>query len=99
LGFVYVIHMGEEQRTIHGKPVTDEQVQAWADEAEAGYDLRALRKRRRGRPAVGDGPGKPVTVRFDEQTLAALHERAKQEGLANESEAIRAAVRAWTHVA
>ncbi|ANC29917.1 ribbon-helix-helix domain-containing protein [Isoptericola dokdonensis] len=67
--------------------------------AEAGYDLPALRKRRRGRPAAGDGPGKPVTVRFDEQTLTALRERAKQEGLANESEAIRAAVRAWAHVA
>lgn len=93
--------MSEEQRTIHGEPVPDEQIQAWADEAEAeaGYDLPALRKRRRGRPAVGDGPGKPVTVRLDEQTLTALRERAEQEGLANESEAIRAAVRAWAHVA
>ncbi|WP_340697159.1 ribbon-helix-helix domain-containing protein [Cellulosimicrobium funkei] len=90
--------MSEEHRTIHGEPVPDEQIQAWSDEAEAGYDLPALRKRRRGRPAAGDGPGKPVTVRLDEQTLTALRERAKQEGLANESEAIRAAVRAWAHV-
>jgi len=91
--------MDEKQRTIHGKPVTDEQIQAWADEAEAGFDLPALRKSRRGRPAVGHGPGKPVTVRLDEQTLAALRKRAEHEGLANESEAIRAAVRAWAHVA
>ncbi|NMF27063.1 ribbon-helix-helix protein, CopG family [Cellulosimicrobium aquatile] len=55
--FVYVIPVSEEQRTIHGKPVPDE------------------------------------------QTLTALRERAEREGLANESEAIRAAVRAWAHVA
>lgn len=91
--------MDDNERTIHGKPVTDEQIQGWADEAEAGYDLPALRKRRRGRPAAGNGPGKPVTVRLDEQTLTALRKRAEHEGLANESEAIRAAVRAWAHVA
>ncbi len=94
---MYVIPVSEEQRTIHGKPVPDEQTRAWAD--EAGYDLPALRTRRRGRPTAGDGPGKPVTVRLDEQTLTALRERAEREGLANESETIRAAVRAWAHVA
>ena len=26
-------------RTIKGKPVSDEQIQAWADEAEAGYPV------------------------------------------------------------
>ena len=29
-------------RLIHGKPVSDEQIQAWADEAERGYDLTKL---------------------------------------------------------
>ena len=93
--------MGEDKvtRTIRGSAVSDEQIQSWADEAEVGYNLPELRKRRRGRPPVGSGPGQPVTVRFDEQTLAALRARAKEEGLANESEAIRAAVRAWAHVA
>ena len=93
--------MGEDRvtRTVRGSAVSDEQIQAWADEAEAGYNLPELRKRRRGRPPVGSGPGQPVTVRFDEQTLTALRARAKEEGLANESEAIRAAVRAWAHVA
>lgn len=79
------------------QPVSDEQVQRWADEAEAGYDVAALR--RRGRPSAGDGPGTVVPVRLDAPTLAALNERARAEGMANRSEAIRAAVRAWTHVA
>jgi uncharacterized protein (DUF4415 family) len=83
--------------TIHGVPVDDDQVETWAAEAEAGYDVSALR--RRGRPATGTGPGRPVTVRLDETTLAALNARAKAEGLTSQSEAIRAAVRSWTHVA
>lgn len=84
--------------TIHGKPVGDDQVATWVAEAEAGYDLPALR-RRRGRPSAGVGPGRPVTVRLDEATLAALNARAQAEGLTSQSEAIRAAVRSWTHVA
>jgi hypothetical protein len=87
--------MGEQK--IRGQAVTDEQIQAWADEAEAGYDVAKLR--RRGRPSAGEGPGVVVPVRLDARTLAALNERAKSEGLANRSEAIRAAVRAWTHLA
>ncbi|RKS80566.1 ribbon-helix-helix CopG family protein [Motilibacter peucedani] len=82
---------------VRGELVDGAQLQAWADEAEAGYDVAALR--RRGRPAAGDGPGVVVTVRLDEATLAALLERAEAEGLPNRTEAIRAAVRAWAHVA
>ncbi|MFT4187137.1 MAG: ribbon-helix-helix domain-containing protein [Aeromicrobium sp.] len=84
-------------RLIHGKPVSDEQIQAWADEAEAGYDLSQLPPPRRGRPPVGDGPGTVVPVRLDAATIAALTERAKAEGITTRSEAIRAAVREWTH--
>ena len=29
-------------RLLHGEPVSDEQIQAWADEAERGYDLTKL---------------------------------------------------------
>ena len=29
--------------TIDGVPVTDEMIQAWADEAERGYDVEVLR--------------------------------------------------------
>ena len=95
-GFVYTIDVSEH--LLHGKPVTDEQIQMWADEAEAGYDPATLPKPRRGRPPVGGGPG-VVPVRFDAATLAALNARAQAEGIQNRSEAIRAAVRAWAHIA
>lgn len=95
--FVYTNPVSD--RLLHGKPVTDEQIQAWADEAEAGYDLSKLPKPRRGRPSLGDGPGVVVPVRLDAATLAALTARAEAEGIATRSDAIRAAVREWTHVA
>lgn len=86
------------ERLLHGKPVTDERIRMWADEAEAGYDPATLPEPRRGRPPVGGGPG-VVPVRFDAATLAALNARAQAEGIQNRSEAIRAAVRAWAHIA
>lgn len=85
--------MGDEK--IDGIPVDDELVQEWADEAEAGYDVQRLRKR--GRPTVGDGPGIVVPVRMDATLLEALNARAEQEHVSR-SEAIRAAIRAWTQV-
>ena len=95
--FVYTIDVSEH--LLRGESVTDEQIQAWADEAEAGYDLASLPKARRGRPPVGDGPGVVVPVRLDAATLAALTARAEAEGIQNRSEAIRAAVKAWVDVA
>lgn len=97
MNFVYDICMSE--RLLHGKFVSDEQIQAWADEAERGYDLTKLPPPRPGRPPVGKGPGAAVTVRLDAQTLNALMERAAREGIDSRSDAIRAAVREWTHVA
>ena len=38
---IYTRHM----ETIDGVPVTDEMIQAWADEAERGYDVEVLRAR------------------------------------------------------
>lgn len=82
--------------TINEVPVTDQMVQDWADEAEAGYDVEKLRKR--GRPSIGDGPAVVVPVRMDTELLEALNARAEQEQVSR-SEAIRAAVRAWIDVA
>lgn len=81
---------------INGIPVTDEMIEEWADEAEAGYDVAALRKR--GRPTIGEGHGTVVPVRMDEALLRALNARAEQEHVSR-SEAIRQAIRAWTRVA
>ena len=39
--------------TINGTPVTEEQIAAWAAEADAGYDVDALKRRGRGRPGCG----------------------------------------------
>lgn len=61
LSFVYDIAVGVHH--IHGRRVSDEQIQAWADEAEAGYDLRQLPRPTPGRPPVGRGLGTVVTVR------------------------------------
>jgi hypothetical protein len=76
-----------------GEPVTEEQIQAWADEAEPGYSVDRLR--RGGRPTVGDSPGEVIAVRMDETLLTA---RAAHDH-ASRSEAIRAAVRVWTDAA
>lgn len=48
-------------RLIRDTPVSDEQIQAWADEAERGYDLTELLPPSPGRPLVGNGPGVSVT--------------------------------------
>ena len=81
---------------LRGQPVADEQIQEWADEAEAGYDVPTLG--RRGRPTVGEGPTEVITVRLDKATLDAMLTRARAEGVPNRSEAIRRAVRAWSAV-
>ena len=70
----------------------EQQVDEWAEEAEAGYDMERLRKR--GRPARGSSPAQVVPVRFTGEELAALTARAEREHL-NRSEAIRQAVRKW----
>lgn len=86
--------MGE---TINGVPVTEEQIAAWQAEAAHGYEVEGLR--RRGRPRLGaDGPSEVVPVRMDKAMLSDLMARADREGLSR-SEAIRAAVNSWAHVA
>lgn len=85
-----------KRESIDGQPVTDEQIQAWADEAEAGYPVEQLRKR--GRKPLGDGPSDVVPVRIDAELLQALAERADREQVSR-SEAIRAAIRAWVGAA
>jgi len=66
-------------RLLHGERVSDEQIQAWADEAERGYDLTAVIPPRPGRPSVGEGPRAAITVRSDEQPIDALTQRATPE--------------------
>jgi hypothetical protein len=83
--------------TSNGVPVTDELVDRLAREAEAGYDVTALR-RRGGRPPRGSGPADVVPVRLEPELRAALAARAQADHT-NASEVIRQALRAWLEVA
>ncbi|RRD04469.1 CopG family transcriptional regulator [Arachnia propionica] len=78
---------------IQGREISDEQVQAWADEAESGYDVDELQQRW-GRPPRAGKASRVVPTRFSDEELSELMARAEREGL-DRSTAIRTAVREW----
>lgn len=90
---LYVIAVGARE-TINGVPVTDEQIQAWADEAEAGFDADELKKRGRGRPGRGSEPAQVVALRLTAEELAELDALAAHTHQTR-SELIRAALAAY----
>jgi hypothetical protein len=71
--------------------VSEEQIQKWADEAEAGYDVDELKRRGRGRPGRGAEPMQVVAVRLTAEELDALDAAAAKSDMSR-SEAIRAAL-------
>lgn len=77
--------------TKDGKPITDELIEEYVAEAEAGYDLDKL-KVVRGRPPMGSAPAKSFPVRLDPELRAALDERAENDG-STASEIVREALR------
>jgi len=83
-----------------GTSITDEAVEAMADEAEHGYDVEGLLRRRRrqpGRPTMGSGIATVESVRLDPELKRHLLLRAAEERT-SVSEVIRAAVRQYLHV-
>lgn len=87
------------RRTKSGRTLTDSDLDALADEVEVGeYDLGELKKRRRGRPAMGSGPAEVVPVRIDPELREAIEARAAAEHTST-SEVIRAALRRFLDVA
>jgi hypothetical protein len=70
---------------------TEGQIQQWADEADAGYDVAELTRRGRGRPGRGAAPMQVVAVRLTAEELEALDAAAERRGLSR-SEAIREAL-------
>ncbi|NMR28623.1 ribbon-helix-helix protein, CopG family [Crystallibacter degradans] len=81
----------DADETINGVPVSEEQIAQWAAEAEAGYDVDALKKRGRGRPGRGTEPSQVIALRLTSEELAAIDDRAAYEGKTR-SEVIREAL-------
>lgn len=79
------------RETIDGVAVTEEQIAAWVEEAEAGFDVAALKRRGRGRPGRGSEPSQVVALRLTLEEIRALDERADREGKTR-SEIIREAL-------
>lgn len=78
-----------------GNVVDDEMVEKLADEAEAGYDLDEIGRRRAGgRPAMGSGPASVESVRLDPELKKELLLRASRDGV-SVSEVIRQALRTY----
>lgn len=78
-----------------GAPITDETIETLADEAEHGYDVEdILRRRRGGRPAMGSAAATVESVRLDPEMKRALLLRAAADGV-SVSETIRRAVGAY----
>jgi Ribbon-helix-helix protein, copG family len=91
--------MTPTHRTKTGRILTDDEIDALADEVETtDYDVDALNKRRRGRPAMGSGPAEVVPVRIDPGLRAAIEARARSEDTTT-SEVIREAIRRFLEVA
>ncbi len=71
--------------------VSEEQIQHWADEAEAGYSGEDMKRRGQGRPGRGAEPMQVVAVRLTADKLAAVDAIAEREHISR-SEAIRRAL-------
>ncbi|MGH3226491.1 MAG: ribbon-helix-helix protein, CopG family [Streptosporangiaceae bacterium] len=75
-----------------GTPITDVDVEAMAGEAERGYDVDTiLRRRHGGRPPLGSAAASVESVRLDPELKRALLIRAAQEHV-SVSEVIRRAI-------
>lgn len=70
-------------------------VEKMADEAEAGYDVDDIQRRRAGgRPAMGSGPATVESVRLDPELKRELLLRASKDGT-SVSDVIREALRSY----
>ena len=85
-------------KTKTGKVLTDADIEAMADEAERGYDVEALMRRRRGRPMIGEAPSEVVPVRLDPALRQAVEARAEADHT-TASDIIRRALKRFVDVA
>jgi predicted transcriptional regulator len=84
------------RRSKSAKKLSDADIESYAAEAEAGYDVDELigRRGKRGRPTLGSGPASVESVRLDPEMREALATRAEAEGTST-SEVIRQALREY----
>ncbi len=71
-----------------------EDVSAFVEEAERGYDVEKILRRRIGRPAMGEGPSSVESVRLDPELKKMLILRAAERRI-SVSAAIREALREY----
>lgn len=81
-----------------GRVLIDADIEALADEAERGYEVEDLKRRRRGRPMLGSAPAEVVPVRLDPELKRAVEDRARGDDT-SVSEVIREALRRFLDVA
>lgn len=86
--------------TKSGQPITDQDVERLAAEAEAGHDVDQLiaRRNKRGRPTIGNAPSSVESVRLDPELRRQLLQRAAADGT-TPSELIREALRRYFEAA
>jgi Ribbon-helix-helix protein, copG family len=81
-----------------GRVLSDEDIEALADEVARDPDVEGLNVRRRGRPTLGSGPAEVVPVRLDPELKAAVEGLAARDHTST-SEIIRQALRKYLDVA
>lgn len=74
--------------------VTEDMIDAWVAEVEAGYDVGQFKRRGRGRPGRGAEPMQVVAVRLTADEIASLDAVAERDHVSR-SEAIRRALAAF----
>ena len=76
---------------MNGQEISEEQIDQWVAEAEAGYDYVAMKKRGRGRPGRGAVASQVIALRLTKEEVERLDARVKEEGTTR-SEVIREAL-------
>ena len=84
-------------RTRSGKAITDKVIDRATRNAEKGFDVDEILRRRGGRPPMGSAAASVESVRLDPELSEALHERADEDGRTN-SDVIREALRRYLKV-
>jgi hypothetical protein len=84
-------------RTPSGKLITEELIEKLSREAEAGFDVDEILRRRRGRPPMGSGPATVESVRLDPELREALARRAESDAEPT-SHVIRKALRLYLNL-